>query len=489
MGVTALYQKVMASQEHTNMQIVQWQGDDLTTNIGGNKGPYRDVDRFNADSENKGVKATWDRHYAIIKVANQILEGALKAATTEEKRNIALGQARYWRAYSYFTLVRIYGALPLITDNQDDDYTAGVGSVEEIYKLIESDLLEAIKILPTGYTGFPQATGGVDNFISKAAAQATLAAVYMNWAGFPLNKTEYYAKAAEQAKAVIDAGKYQLDADYKQVYSMGNNYNKETVVGINYKPVVGQWSETSQLTATQVFESIGWGGWSDAHGEIAFWKNFPAGVRKDATYAPKINVNTDAHKGLYDWYAIVDGQRVVKEYQPMFTLFTVNNVNGADANEPFDYRLPISGRMTNGHRHRVIRYSEVLLWYAEAVGRSGQFTPEALNALNQVRTRAGYTVQPTAPTNAQELAEAAYNEHGWEVAGYWLSLVTRRADQFRMNRLKEYFNTRVANAEIEVAQGIRAKESVEMTVKTWSDDMMYFPYPGDDASKNPNLKR
>lgn len=173
----------------------------------------------------------------------------------------------------------------------------------------------------------------------------------------------------------------------------------------------------------------------------------------------------------------------------MFTLFTVNDESGVDANAPFDYTKPISPRMTNGHRHRVIRYSEVLLWYAEAVGRSGQFTTDALAALNQVRTRAGYTVAPAAPTNAQELAEAAYNEHGYEVAGYWVALVTRRADQFRMNRLKDYFNARVANAEIEVAPGIKAKESVEMTVKTWSDDMMYFPYPGDDAGKNKNLKR
>lgn len=486
MGLTALYQKVAMSQVHTNMQIVQWQGDDLTTHVASNKAAYRETDRFAADGENKGIKATWDAHYAIIKVANQILESASKTATTEEKRNIALGQARYWRAYGYFTLVRVYGPLPIITDNQDDDYTAAVSTVEDVYKLIEEDLLEAIRILPAGYTGFPQATGDVDNFISKAAAQATLSAVYMNMAGFPLNKTEYYAKAAEQAKAVINSGKYRLDSEYKQVYSMGNNFNKETVVGINFNPTVGQWDQTSQLSACQVLGSIGWGGWSDAHGEIAFWKNFPAGARKDATYAPKINVKD---KGLFDWYALDAGKKVIEEYQPMFTLFTVNDESGVDANAPFDYTKPISPRMTNGHRHRVIRYSEVLLWYAEAVGRSGQFTTDALAALNQVRTRAGYAVAPAAPTNAQELAEAAYNEHGYEVAGYWVALVTRRADQFRMNRLKDYFNARVANAEIEVAPGIKAKESVEMTVKTWSDDMMYFPYPGDDAGKNPNLRR
>lgn len=489
MSLTALYNKVNASQVHTNMQIVQWQGDDLTTHVASNKQAYREADRFATDGENKGIKDTWLKHFDIVKVANQILSSAPEATMTAEKRNIALGQARYWRAYAYFTLVRIYGDLPLITTIGEDDFTAPVVSVADVYKLIEEDLLEAIKILPEGYSVFPEAGEGVDFFVNKTGAQATLAAVYMNMAGFPLNRVEYYAKAAEQAKAVITSAKYKLDGEYNQVYSMGNNYNKETIVGINYKPVVGNWSQTSQLSACQVFQSIGWGGWGDAHAEIAFWKNFPEGKRKDATYAPKINVNTDKHKGLFDWYALEGGEKVIPEYQPMFTLFTVNDMNGADVNAPFDYTKPISARMTNGHRHRIIRYSEVLLWYAEAVGRSGQLTADALDALNQVRTRAGYTVAPAVPATAEQLAEAAYNEHGWEVAGYWPSLVTRRADQFRMNRLKDYFNARVANAEIEVAPGIKAKESIEMTVTTWNDDMMYFPYPGEDASKNKNLKR
>lgn len=173
----------------------------------------------------------------------------------------------------------------------------------------------------------------------------------------------------------------------------------------------------------------------------------------------------------------------------MFTLFTVNSENGADVAAPYDYTKPISNRMTNGHRHRVIRYSEVLLWYAEAVGRSGQITPDALQALKQVQDRAGYTTTPQVPATPQALAEAAFNEHGWEVGGYWLSLVTRRADLFRMNKLKDYFLTRVANAPIQVATGITAKESIEMTKTTWTDDMVYFPYPGEDARKNKNLKR
>lgn len=93
--------------------------------------------------------------------------------------------------------------------------------------------------------------------------------------------------------------------------------------------------------------------------------------------------------------------------------------------------------MCNDHRHRIIRYSEVLLWYAEAKARTGQTDELAFKCLNDVRKRAG--LEPLTGLSADDLAEAAYKEHGWEVAGYWVALVTRRADQFRMNRLKDTF--------------------------------------------------
>ena len=39
-------------------------------------------------------------------------------------------------------------------------------------------------------------------------------------------------------------------------------------------------------------------------------------------------------------------------------------------------------------------------------------------------------------------AEAAYNEHGWEIAGYyWGNIATRAMDMFRMNRIKDHFES------------------------------------------------
>lgn len=88
--------------------------------------------------------------------------------------------------------------------------------------------------------------------------------------------------------------------------------------------------------------------------------------------------------------------------------------------------------------------------------------------------------------NASQLAEAAFEEHGWEVAGYWVALVTRSADQFRMKLLQKTFEERVGNPEVEVAPGVKVKEGVEVS-GTWSDSKVYMPYPDTDSAKNPNL--
>lgn len=487
MSLIALYDAINESQTHAEHFTPQWQGDDLSTTV--KKTKFAEPDRFNVPNTNAGLSYNWVARGAVIRAANLIINGAGKTQTSQDEINMAIGNAKYWRAYSLFYLVRLYGAIPMNLDNVVDDYTRTPSSVEEVYAQIESDLLDAERLLPTKYSVAPRRLFDTDIFITKQAAQATLSAVYMAMAGWPMNKTELYAKAAEKAKLVIDgekagANEYMLEPEFKNVYSMGHNYTKETVVGINYSPFVGAWWKDTWMSSCAIFESVG--GWSDAFGEIRFWKRFPEGPRKDAVYAPKIRLNDGQ---LVDWWQLkADGQPHVPEYHPMFTIFAVNvDANNVNIDAPFDYTKPISRHMTNGHRHRLIRYSEVLLWYAEAMGRSGKVDALAMECLNRVRQRAGLAA--LSGLTPEQLAEAAYDEHGWEVAGYWVAMVTRRADQFRMNRLKDTFAERVGNSPVEIVSGITAKEHIEYTEKSWKESMMYMPYPSADAAKNPNLRR
>lgn len=520
-GVNTLYDKVNQTQSWTNPMYPQWQGDDITANPGSNKQACAALDAFDSDGANKGVTEAWTQHYAVIKTANLIIEGSEKFPGDKAKIATALGNAHFWRAYSYYYLVRVFGKLPIITKTNIEQFDAQPSEIEKVYELIVQDLKDAINELPTGYDKEPARLFGVDVWATKQAAQSTLAAVYMSMAGYPLNKgTEYYKLAAELAKDVItNNGTYGfiLNPDWKEVYSMGNNYNMETVLGIN-NDAKGWWDHDSQLSSCCRFEGLGDGGWGDAWGEIAFWKRYPEGPRKNAIYAPKVTfqetitekigdkeVKKDKiSKAVYWWELDNNGKPVVDAYHPMFTIFTVNaDENGNMLKQPYDYMGINYKGMVNDRRHNLIRYSEVLLWYAESAARAGlSDLTEAKKCLKLVRSRAvtdvenvtlgdGTTVKIDNMSAAQ-LAEACYIEHGWEVAGNWVSMVTRRSDELRMDELKKNFEYRVANAPIVVAKEggkeYTAKESV--TVKgTWSEDRIYCPYPTTDVEKNPNLKR
>lgn len=520
-GVNTLYDKVNQTQSWTNPMYPQWQGDDITANPGSNKQACAALDAFDSDGANKGVTEAWTQHYAIIKTANLIIEGSEKFPGDKAKIATALGNAHFWRAYSYYYLVRVFGKLPIITKTNIEQFDAQPSEIEKVYELIVQDLKDAINELPTGYDKEPARLFGVDVWATKQAAQSTLAAVYMSMAGYPLNKgTEYYKLAAELAKDVItNNGTYGfiLNQDWKEVYSMGNNYNMETVLGIN-NDAKGWWNHDSQLSSCCRFEGLGDGGWGDAWGEIAFWKRYPEGPRKNAIYAPKVTfqetitekigdkeVKKDKiSKAVYWWELDNNGKPVVDAYHPMFTIFTVNaDEKGNMLKQPYDYMGINYKGMVNDRRHNLIRYSEVLLWYAESAARAGlSDLTEAKNCLKLVRSRAvtdaenvtlgdGTTVKIDNMSAAQ-LAEACYIEHGWEVAGNWVSMVTRRSDELRMDELKKNFEYRVANAPIVVAKEggkeYTAQESVTVT-GPWSEDRIYCPYPTTDGEKNPNLKR
>lgn len=525
-SVDALYSLVQDLQCNSNSMIVKCQGDDVTSTTGSNKAAYLSADAFEPPTDTKGISRTWSAMYSIVKAANLIIENASKVSTTQDEINIALGQAYYWRAYAYFELVRVFGPVPINLNNDASNTKASPNSVEEVYNQIVKDLTAAEQCnLPAKYTVSKRSIDGQNIWVSAQAVKATLAAVYLNMAGYPLNKTENYALAAAKAKEVIDgveAGTYDqaLLADWNKVYSYGMNHHNETILGIDYNSTPGGWSnQDSQISSCHQFTTIN-GGWGDFLAERHFWKNFPDGARKDAVYAKQIYVSGNT----VDWWATTDGEAytknedgttnaVISDFRPMFVGFTVNDNVGSPAVADYDYTKPFWGGMCVNKRHQLIRYSEVLCWYAEAAARAGQDLAAAKAALKQVRARAYADQTKVAEVDAmsaEQLAEAAYTEHGYEVAGNVLGMVTRRDDEFRMNRLKEAHDFR-AGEQDEVlvpagtlthsvdAQGnpftytlkadVKMKENMPVTV-AWKDaESIYHMYPPSEVEQNPNLKR
>ena len=154
-----------------------------------------------------------------------------------------------------------------------------------------------------------------------------------------------------------------------------------------------------------------------------------------------------------------------------------------------DYTNPTVVNASGEKTFQLLRLSQVYCWYAEATGRAGEINEQAVKVLNEVRNRADgeETDKYTTDMSPDKLAEAAYDEHGWEMAGYyWGGIASRARDMFRMYRYKDHFESRKLNKPIEVAHDVFRKEAVAVT-GTWDDSKMYVPYPYEDVILNPNL--
>jgi hypothetical protein len=503
-AITALYRQVYNIVSYTHVSSLNQAGDDLTSII--SKSGYFQYDQYNPSDANSYMTSgtgSWSACWQAIKAANFIINGVAKTPNVSaDEIQFAMGQAYYWRAYCHFHLVRGWGPLPLMLDETVIE-NQPLNSEQEVYDLIISDLKEAEK-LPVGYNTVPWAINGRNVAVSRGAAQASLAYVYLTMAGWPLNKgTEYYTLAAGKAKEVIDAVDngtyyYRLFDEYWKIHSKQyNQNNQEALLSFHFSRSAG--GQISNFGITCLPEETG--GWASMRAEIKFWKNFPPGPRKKATYGSVYFHKQD--EKVVPWFY----HNAANCRNPYFIKHAYTSSNAEyDQSKAYDAQTDGSDDQSGV----CIRLADVYCWYAEAVGRSGQVNAKAVEVLNKVRNRADgkETNLYSNSMTPGELAEAAYNEHGWESAGWFKGgLSSRFHDMLRMNRLREHFEYRLLNPEVEVVEQWKAEnpewiDKVEVEIPetvylqegiavtgSWSDSKMYIPYPASDVLLNPNLKR
>lgn len=143
----------------------------------------------------------------------------------EDIKNQVLGQAHFIRAYWYFRLVRLYGAVPLITKEYDslENLYPERTSVQEIYDLIVSDLTFAVEHLPKEW---PASEAGK---ITKGAAMSHLSLVYLN-----LKDWEKAEKWAADVMQLENEGIYELLEDFSTIHLETNENNKESIFEKQY---------------------------------------------------------------------------------------------------------------------------------------------------------------------------------------------------------------------------------------------------------------
>ena len=462
-------------------------GDDLATHPVSNKAAIREWDSMEISSGNSSLLKSWQDLWLVIKAANFVIGGVEQTPdVSQDEISRALNTAKFWRAWAYFSLVRTYGALPLVT-SLDIEYSTGLTSVAGIYDLIVSDLKDAEALPATNTHGLCPEVSGVNNDPNSGAAKALLSCVYLNMAGWPLNKgTEYYALAAAKAKEVINGGYYyKLYDNYSDIHSVKYNWsNTEAIISVYYNDSANTSGDSSLMGRGGIVDfpdESGVGAYNDTRAEYKFYNDFPEGPRKDAVYYPHCMKNGNP---VPFWDSSV----------PALTKFPYFGEKawpdkGEYAGKEFDKSITWSDQCSgwDEQAHMLIRLSEVYCWYAEGLARSGGDLSEAAKYLNLVRNRADgkQTDMYSSSMGADALAEAAYNEHRWEIAGWWPATESCFNDMARMKKVEAHYNYRKNPTSFNFG-GVSLTEPYGPS-GSWDDSKMFAPYPEQEVQRNPNL--
>jgi hypothetical protein len=428
-------------------------GDDATTKLQGGQ-DLLDFDTYNVTNrltgEGDGIDRAYKGMYKMIQGANNVLNNYENTSGDKSVIQIMAGEAHFLRAYAYFYLLRFYGKIPLILNQ---DFTAEMMNISraeytEVYAQIENDLKAAETMLGdtkrNGEHGRPNA----------GSAKALLAEVYLHKAGWPLKETSNYALAAAKAKEVIDNhSRYGFDLvkgsgdmnAYQILYE--NDENSPVLPEDVFVIPCNNGAGTANAIVNGWSVPGLWGGWDCNFGELAFFFEFPEGVRKEATYAtefPTLNGDTLYYTELT--YA-----------RPYFKKFFPKGM-GPNMQAP-DSRIPL----------RLLRYTQTVLTYAEAKARSGGPDALAYECLNAIRTRAELPELSNLP--AEAFADAVVAERGWEFAGEGI----RWHDLIRLDILEEAYNRR------------DSRETKRVSTDAWENHYT-FPIKYQETDLNPNLK-
>lgn len=285
------------------------------------------------------------------------------------------GEVAFLRAFYYFSLVKMFGDVPLFTDRRltlADSRTLSRAPKAEVYRQIEADLNYAITVLPT-----VQVQKGR---ITKYAAQALLGKVYLYQ-----NK---YNEAAAVLQAVINANAFTLVQDFGSIFLASGENGPESVFEIQYSNTTPyyNWGGVTRGQGNFAVQMCGVRGLtgSDAMPYASGWSfNLPT-QNLAAAYAPG-----DQRKAV----TILDIE-AYKNANPSFniTYQVAPYKNTGLYNQKYHPRKgESSGQIELNYLNnfRIIRYADVLLMAAEAYCKTT--TPDytrALNYVNQVRRRA-----------------------------------------------------------------------------------------------------
>ena len=442
--------------------LISVRGDDVNHGGLGDQQDFAETDNFNYNKDYWMYNSVWQNQYRDIFTFHSAIDEIEKYKEAGASSTLAdqyIAEAKVLRAFLLFNISRVWGDvyIPLSTI-PTDLLVAETASKAEVMQHISDQMDEVISDLPDMR---PNQRTDIPGGITKYTALAIKAKANL--------ELENYQEVANATAGIINSGLYDLESDFYNLFKIPGKLSKENILEMQYSDF-GQGSGDSK-------------GYS-----FAFFGP------QSAFYQPKVE-GVEGGWGFYEpslkWikFMLDRGEKTRLQTSVLFTPRGINELKSDPnyANLPawisnetpsgdvvLDYPramfasgkhyLPsdqlIEGRKTYGSNNnfRCIRYSEILLMYAEALtqGASGS-EMTADEAVNKVRTRAGLGTL-SGVTNDQVM-----DEKFAELAMEW---GIRFYDMIRLGKTGE----------------------LSYDGRTYTNDKAYLPYPQAQVDILPGLQ-
>lgn len=357
--------------------------------------------------------------YQIIARTNQILTLIDGVDFNTASKNNLKGQAFFLRAYAYFELVRYFGKVPLHLTPVTNRAEAALplASVEQLYAQIIKDADQAAKLLLNKSKQEP-------GRVTSGAAKTLLANAYI--------VQKKWADAEKLLKDVVANDGYSLMTDYADAFSTStaNKNNKESVFEV-------QFQEGSAGYAGNFLYGFLPRPMSPAELKTITGTSNPQPLTGEGNNIPTPDIiaayeTGDKRLNASVAYITLSGSLRENKVYPYIKKFAKPHaLNG-----------------NHGINWPIYRYSEVLLFLAEALNEQGK-TAEAATYLNQVRSRAGLANSKAA--SQADMRNALFQERRVELAfenkrwfdlvrsGTATAVITAYGNRIKANPLDYYY--------------------------------------------------
>jgi hypothetical protein len=400
----------------------------------------------------------WNGLYKVIAQANQVLDKVpgITPMDAAQKTKI-LGEARFLRASAYFTAVRLWGDIPLITKPQtasSEDFLPVRTKQEDVYKLIVDDLTAA------------EAAGlawmDVSGRVNLAAVKTQLAKVYLTMAGEPLKKgASHYKLAADKAFEVItyanaNPSLINLFTTYEDIHRESTKNRVEHLYMLQYNTLVAGNPMNNFYPNFKPVTFAGPGGTGSSVPTPTFYNSYEKG-----------DLRAKNQEGYFYTSYYTNGNGAPFELGAPYVFKHFNRTSNGTAG--------VAGTRQNNLNVPQIRFAETLLIYAEAQNEVGGPTQAAYDAMKRIRDRATLTTPALGTYNQATFREAVWRER-------WHELCYEQITWFDMVRLQKVYNGKTNGFDPFVGH-VNPSSNQPLQKKH-----LLLPIPKQELLNNPNLK-